>query len=363
MNRLVLMCTCLGMTLWNGMNLVAAELSDDVQQLRKSAVGFLRNTQEDDGSWTSSTAPGISGLVVRSLLESGLSPEDPVVARGLAHLRSFVQKDGGIYYPSTTHRNYETCIALMAFEAANTDGQYDQLIAGARKFLEKLQWDQGEGLESSDTAFGGAGYGSHERPDMSNTQFLIEALKTAGAANDDPALQKALKFVSRCQNLESPHNTTEFASKINDGGFYYTVAAGGESKAGLTDNGGLRSYGSMTYAGLKSMIYAGLKQDDPRVKAAFDWISKNYTLRENPGVGQQGLFYYYHTLAKTLDVMKIDKLTDGQGQQHAWRSDLVKRLAELQKSNGSWVNPQDRWNEGDPNMVTAYSLMALSHCD
>ena len=56
----------------------------------------------------------------------------------------------------------------------------------------------------------------------------------------------------------------------------------------------------MTYAGLKSMIYAGLTADDPRVKAAYDYITKHYTLDENPGLGQQGLYYYYQTFAKAL---------------------------------------------------------------
>lgn len=68
-----------------------------------------------------------------------------------------------------------------------------------------------------------------------------------------------------------------------------------------------RSYGSMTYAGLKSFIYAGLTKDDPRVKAAWNWINNNWTLDENPGmklnspdVARNGLFYYYHTLTRAL---------------------------------------------------------------
>jgi len=108
----------------------------------------------------------------------------------------------------------------------------------------------------------------------------------------DEAVQKALVFVSRCQNLESENNTTPFSAKINDGGFYYTPAAGGTSQAGKSDNGGLRSYGSMTYAGLKSMIFAGLTADDPRVKAALSWLARHYTLDENPGLGDAGLYYY-----------------------------------------------------------------------
>ncbi|MFN0196242.1 MAG: prenyltransferase/squalene oxidase repeat-containing protein [Planctomycetaceae bacterium] len=334
-----------------------------LRESRQKGIDFLKNSQGDDGSWTVSTAPGITALVLYGLLENGVSTDDATMQKGFKYLLSFVQSDGGIYHPESTHKNYESCISLMVFQAANSDGKYDTLLAGVEKYLRDLQWDEGEGLESADTAFGGAGYGSKRRPDMSNTQFLIEALKAAGAGADDPAIQKALIFVSRSQNLETENNTTPFAGKINDGGFYYTPAAGGSSFAGTTDDGGLRSYASMTYAGLKSMIYAGLSDDDPRVKAAQTWIKKHYTLDENPGMGQQGLFYFYHTFAKTLSVLGNNQFEDAEGNQHDWRKDLAEKLFSLQQENGSWTNPAERWNEGDPNLATAYALMALSLCD
>ena len=173
--------------------------------------------------------------------------------------------------------------------------------------------------------------------------------------------------MSRTQNLPHPqHNTAEWATKVSKedwGGFAYTGVGKGESKAGETPEGGLRSYASMTYAGLKSFLYAGIKKDDVRVKAAMDWISRHYDLTKNPGVGQQGLFYYYHVFAKALDAYGEDAITDSNGKAHNWRSDLTMRLAELQGKDGSWTNPADRWYEGDPNLVTAYSLLALSYCD
>ena len=172
-----------------------------LRQCRHRAVNFLRNSQADDGSWTIPNSPGITGLITAALLETGLTTDDPMVARAIKHLAGFVREDGGIYDEKSQHRNYETCIALMTFSAANKRGKYDKLIAGAEKFLRNLQWDRGEGLESSDVAFGGAGYGRHQRPDLSNTQFLIEALKAAGVKADDPAMKNALVFVSRCQNL------------------------------------------------------------------------------------------------------------------------------------------------------------------
>jgi squalene-hopene/tetraprenyl-beta-curcumene cyclase len=196
---------------------------------------------------------------------------------------------------------------------------------------------------------------------MSNTQFFLDALKALKVSDDDPAVQKALIFVSRCQNLESEHNTFPFAAKVNDGGFYYTIAAGGTSQAGPTDNGGLRSYGSMTYAGLKSMIYAGVNKDDPRVKAAVAWLQKHYDLKENPGMGNAGLYYYYHTFAKSLDAFGQDEFVDAEGTSHNWREELVAALAAQQKPDGSFLNENARWMEGDANLVTGYALLALSY--
>jgi squalene-hopene/tetraprenyl-beta-curcumene cyclase len=133
------------------------------------------------------------------------------------------------------------------------------------------------------------------------------------------------------------------------------------SVAGKTENGGLRSYAAMTYAGLKSMIYAGLAPDDPRVKAAYEYITRHYNLVENPGLGQRGLYYYYQTFAKTLALVGKPTLVEADGKSHDWRAELVAALAQRQDANGSWVNPADSFMEGDPNLVTAYGLLALSY--
>jgi squalene-hopene/tetraprenyl-beta-curcumene cyclase len=380
-NRLGNRPTALRFTI--GISLVAAVLSaasggasaavEDGQQMgpeqaayRESVsrgMAYLSKAQADDGSYSSQAGPGLTAIVATSLLRQGRTAEDAVVAKSLKYLEGFVHEDGGIYAPGSRYQNYETSLGILCFHAANADGRYDELLKKAEAFDKKIQWDSDEGHEEASMNYGGAGYGSHSRPDLSNTSFLIEALHTVGAESNDEALQKALVFVSRCQNLKSQYNTTEFASKVNDGGFYYTIAAGGSSQAGTTADGGLRSYGSMTYAGLKSMIYCGVGPEDPRVKAATKWIREHYTLAENPGMGADGLFYYFHTFAKTLDAVGSDQFVDASDKSHDWRRELADRLFELQKEDGSWVNTSERWLENDPNLVTAYSLLALSYCE
>jgi squalene-hopene/tetraprenyl-beta-curcumene cyclase len=335
------------------------------EEMIARAVEFLRTKgQGADGSYSASprTGQAVTALVTTGLLRCGVAPSEPFVIKSLKVLEGQVQPDGSISKPKSPLQNYETCIAVMCFAEANRDGRYDGIIKNADKYLKEQIFDETDKKEKSDEYYGGSGYGGAARPDLSNTSFLIDALKSTGNDADSQAIQKALVFVSRCQNLESEHNSLEFAAKNPDGGFIYNPIGGGSSDAGKTDNGGLRSYGSMTYAGLKSMIYAGLKKDDKRVKAAVTWLQKNYDLDANPGLGQAGLYYYYSTLAKALEVMGDAKVTDAKGVEHDWRKELIAELADRQKEDGSWVNTDAKWMEGDANLVTGFALLALANC-
>jgi squalene-hopene/tetraprenyl-beta-curcumene cyclase len=119
----------------------------------------------------------------------------------------------------------------------------------------------------------------------------------------------------------------------------------------------------MTYAGFKSMLYSGLTKDDPRVKRAMHWIRSHWTLDANPNMppnqGKQGLFYYYHVFAKACSAWGNTLIIDGEGRPRHWRIELIDKLGSIQNKDGSWVNDEDRWAEGDPNYVTALTVLAL----
>ncbi len=335
------------------------------------AVTFLKSSQDANGGWSTDKSPGVTGVALTGLLRTGkVTPNDPVAARALKYIEGLVNpkaKHIAGKDPRVQLQNYVTSINVMALSAARRADKYEKVIGDAVAFLKKLQWDEGEGKGPKDDFYGGAGYDSKSRPDLSNTQFFLDALKEAGVSPDDPALKKAIVFVSRCQNLKGEHNDQPWASKINDGSFIYTAATGGvtkvEDKAG--PDGSLPGYGSMTYAGIKSLIYCGVSKDDPRVKKAYEWIRKNYTVDGNAGMPgarkDWGLYYYYHTMAKCLDALGLDYVTDAKGKQHNWRADILDALARRQRPDGSWAN-NGHWMEGDPNLVTGYALMALSYC-
>lgn len=338
-------------------------------QLVDRASTYLRTSQASDGSWSRDKSPGVTGVVLTGLLSTGrLSQDDPVAVRALHYIESLVNptarhiagKD-----PKVQLQNYVTSVNVMALTAANRADRYRKVIGDATEFLKHLQWDEEEGKTPNDDYYGGAGYDSHSRPDLSNTQFFLDALQSAGVPSNDPAFQRALVFVSRCQNLKGEHNDQPWAGKINDGSFVYSAAGGGQTKAEVLPDGGLVGYGSMTYAGIKSMIYCGLSRDDPRIKKAYEWITKHYTLDANPGMpkaqSQWGLYYYYHTMAKCLATLGVDEVVDAAGVRHDWRADITAALAKRQRPDGSWIN-ENHWMEADPNLVTGYALMALSYC-
>lgn len=345
--------------------LAAADVGPDPKEIEAivvKAAAYLKTHQGQDGSFSPQRAgPGVSAVVASGLLRNGFSPDDPVAAKTLAYLEKSVQKDGGIYDKFLA--NYTTSVALMAFAEANSAGRYDTVIKNATQFLRGMQYDESK-VESGDAKYGGAGYDGKSRPDLSNTQYFLDALQAAGVAKDDPAVKRALVFVSRCQNLSGENNDQPFAKKTTEddkGGLVYNPLAT-DNKRDLTPQGGLRSAGAMTYGGLKSFLYAGVSRDDPRVQGAIGWIRRHYSLDENPGMGQAGLYYYYHTFGKAMAALGEDRFEDAKGTKHDWRKELFEALKKRQRPDGSFVNAGDRtFGEGDPNLATAFALLALSY--
>ena len=342
----------------------AAPSADDVKAVVDKALAFLKTSQKEGGEFGSPRTgdPGLTALICAALIRNGVAADNPTIAKGLKYLETMVKKDGGVYGQGQS--NYMTCLAIMVFKEANTGGKYDKVLDAAKKYVQTLQF--AEGLTEKDPSFGGAGYDKPSpkgRPDMSNTHFMVEALLAAGVSKDDPSIKRALTYISRSQNLKSEFNDQPFAEKASDddkGGFVYNLAASPKSDKG-TPEGGLRSEGGMTYAGLKSFLYAGVGKDDKRVQAATAWVRKHYTVTENPGQKDSGLFYYYHTFAKAMDALGEDQFEDAKKVKHDWRQELFDELKKRQKDNGSWANSNGAFLENLPELATAFAVLAISY--
>jgi hypothetical protein len=344
--------------------------------IQKGQAYILSQAQPDDSFWVLDKFKlGITAICVDALASKPHShADDPRVVKAYAMLKTHQQDDGGIYQPDVGYSNYITSLSLIC---AATLGDDDQaFIEPAQKYLLGLQNTDPDSIHE-----GGLGYGSKGPgfEDLNNTSYAIQALRGTGIAADHPAMQKALAFVQRCQNLSS-HNNMEWAG--SDGGGVYSpdstkVRSQPSSSHDVTveqqqaETGRLASYGTMTYSLISSYITLDLKPSDPRVQAAYDWVRRNYRFDVNPGMGpqqeRQGLYYYRLLAARTLSLLTDATLTLPNGQEANWKADLATFIAdsaqEVQLGDGSmaliWVNEADRWAEGLPVMVTAYMVKAL----
>lgn len=358
---------------------------NEVQLAIDKGIAFLLKQQQPDGSFANpenasgaADHPALTALPLMALQREPTGKfrdrNHPAMKRAYDFIRSKAQPDGGIYGKGLS--NYNTSICLIALLGSGNPKD-EPLIAKAREFI-IAQQASGMAVPELD---GGIGYGptgvspKRQHPDLDNTLVSLEALRAYEIARENVELsgakdlnwKAAIEFITRCQNLPEQNPKASTAPE-NRGGFVYYPGFSNADPTNLPADAKrpLRSYGTMTYAGLLSFIYADLKKDDPRVVAALDWLQKNYTLEENPGMAygnpemrRAGLFYYYHLMAKGLTAAGVDRLKTGDGKEVDWARDLALKLINLQNGDGSWVNDTARWMEKDPVLVTSYSLLAL----
>jgi len=333
---------------------MSPELREKARRAVDAGLHYLRGQQAADGSVAGSV--GITALSLRAFLEShrGYNEGDGAfITRQVDYILAKVKDDGSIT-ESLQNASYNTAVALNAL-AATRNPKYADVIANGQKFLKGHQIDEGEGYDAQHRYYGGVGYGGDERPDLSNLYLALEGLKAASTDPKDPVWQKALAFVNRSQN-RSESNDQPWAA--NDGGFVYMPGWNPPEYGN-----GTASYGGMTAAGLISLLFAGVDKGDPRVQAAYNWMTANYTLDVNPGTdAKHGLFYFYNAFAKVMAAYGEDEFTDGRGQRHNWRNELAQKLIGMQSPDGSWTNKDsNKWWEDKPQLVTAWSVIALEH--
>ncbi len=344
---------------------------NELQRSLDRGIASLKATQNPDGWWTSPEHPAVTALALIAWQGNPNKPKQTPkwIEQGYKFLLTHVQPDGSIYVPGKGLANYNTSLCMMALLAAN-DKKHNPTLLKARAFLAKQQWDLGEKDKQDHPFDGGVGYGGrYPHSDLNNTLSALEALHFTrhlvkdAPPQDDLNWKAAIGFIQNCQNLPS-HNKQPWASndpKEKGGMIYFpgkSMAGTAKDKNGRT---ALRSYGSISYAGMMCYSYAQLKADDPRVVAVRKWLFDNFTLEENPAMGPQGLYYYYFLMAKALS-FSGDRIITVKGKKIDWRKALGLKLIGLQQQDGSWLNTKSaRWWESEKPLVTAYSVIALSY--
>jgi len=335
------------------------------EQAIDAALAYLKTAQADDGSWSKAASPGVTAIVLTGVLQTEkVGATDAPAAKALKFVEGMVDAKAGHLAAGekTFHKNYITSVNLAALKATG-DKKYDAIVAAGVGYLKKAQVGAEDGKKPDDQNYGGFGYGPGTRSDLSNTHFVLGALKAGGTPKDDAVYKRAVVFVSRTQNLKSEFNDQPWAGAVNDGSFMYVLPQPG-AKGNPSDP--RPGYGSMTAAGVKGLLACGLSRDDARVKKGLEWLAKNYSVDVNPGrdagAGGQGYYYYLLTLAKCFEALGDDEFADATGKKHDWRADITRALLLRQKRDGSWANDFTNWMETDPNLCTGYALQTLVIC-
>lgn len=349
---------------------IGLSLTHEIHAAIDRALDWLTAQQKENGAWSNDQFPALTALPAWAFIRSAHPQRSSTVPKALNYLKSCVQPDGGIYRPVAGRKggglsNYNTAICMTTLHAAN-DPELTRHILDARAFVAK-------GQHSGDDEYrGGFGYDKNTDrayADLMNTLYATEALRLTQnieefrpAGETRPAVdwQAASSFISSMQNAPE-------TGEADAGGFFYKP---GESKAGTTTNAAgtivFRSYGSMTYAGMLALVYAGVDRDDPRVRSAFDWACRHWSLDANPGMGPEGLFFFFNVLTRSLDAYGADHIPRPDQAPVNWRREVAARLINTQAidpatGHGFWRNDTGRYWESDPVLVTAYSVLALQH--
>ena len=313
----------------------------------EDGLAWLRANQNADGSWDAygDYWVGGAGMATLAFLEQGYDESDSAVADGIAYILSMQQPNGSIC-TSQWDDNYETSCAIWALAA--TGGYHDE-IAEAVDWLVKNQWDEAfpsQCPESDEKQWGGFGYGWDDRPDLSNSQFSLIALRAAELDPASPTWSKAITFTQRCRGTEN--------------GFIYLP---GESLAG-----GTTSYGSMTAAGVWALRLCGRPTEDEYVQGGLNWLKDNYAYDTNPVLSWMH-YYYIWSAAKAFLICDIKgeigglipvETEDEPAFDPGWYYDFSKYLVSVQNTDGSWFR-EDTYTDTFWALLTLQKAVAIPY--
>ncbi len=316
---------------------------------------FLLANQAPEGWWSDKQMPALTALPLWALT-TGTNAPSAALERAAKYVLSTQREDGGFYVPKPGRGgsglgNYNTSVCLSALYVSGRAPT--AALLKAREYIASSQ------LTGDDTYAGGFGYDKASRrryADLSNTSYALDAMRRTESLEElrpngkrvDVDWGKALSFV---EGLIKDEGTDKGGAAYND----RTAQAGTATNA--NQRVALRAYGSMTYAAVLSMCHAKLDRSDPRVKQSLAYCEKYWSLEENPGMGNQGLYYYYDILARALAAAGVEKVGD-----HEWKKELAAKLISLQKADGSWANDNNRFWEADPILCTSFAMLTLRLC-
>ncbi len=319
----------------------AAVTGEDVERAIRDGVRYLRNTQQEDGSW-----PGESGateLATLALLTAGEPADDPQIGRAIEFIRrhhdpaSFVDP----------HKTYTIGLQTMVFAAIDPLAYRHQIARNAEWLIAtQLVSVNPGGLAHGGIPLGSWSYGREwgrvarnrtGRGDNSNTQYALLGLNAAGEAGVPIPAQVWLAARHHWEACQAP-----------DGGWSYMAAQ-------------RKATPSMTTAGVSSLVITGARlsrgrealvghtihdcghvEADIPLQRGIDWLGSNFTVKGN--------LYYLYGLERAGRLTGLRFFGD-----HDWYREGAEELVQTQRRGVG------AWNEGyGPLVSTSFALLFLA---
>ncbi|WP_422930018.1 DUF4159 domain-containing protein [Singulisphaera sp. PoT] len=246
-----------------------------VEQAIRNGLVYLKGQQQADGSWPNpgyhhQHTVGPTSLVTHALLTAGEPVDSPAVKRALEYLEKFP--------PDEVDGTY--AIAMQTIVYGETDpARYAVKIAANVEWLEKNQ------IREGDNNPGWPGSWAHasdktRRGDSSSTQFALLGLNAAAQAGIPVRPEVwtfARKFLTQAQ-------------KFDGGWSYYPNISTMASSASMTCAGvagtiitGLRLFQNQERLDGDAIHDCGGAKVNPGIERGLDWLSKHFSVSENPG--------------------------------------------------------------------------------
>ena len=294
-------------------------------------ITYLRKSQTDRGGWDEfpGHSCGVSSLCTLSLLNAGVSREDPAIKNAMRYLRS-----------NEAHDTYSLSLQTLVYCQYGATGDLPRIRANVAR-LSETQIQQGRNS-------GAWGYGGKRQTngDPSNAQFALLALGAAvdrGVDVDAELFERAIDYWTRRQSA--------------GGGWSYGggPASGSMTCAGIASliiaNGRLGNQSSSVEKG--QILCCGGSDKNAPIQQGLDWLSERFNAQTNPG-GHGGTFFYY-----LYAIERTGRLTGRRffGDHDWYREGAEKLLSSQDGFQGYWSG--DSSGES-PTIATSFALLFLS---
>jgi hypothetical protein len=356
----------------------------------RRAVRWLLAQQQEDGSWRSpqygvlKSGQAYTPFVLHALLSappaSGGIPES-AVARALGFIRSMAGEDGALGYRDPDVLEYPVYATSYALRAMVLAAPRDPLVARMARWLAAMQLAEPKGFDPRSPAYGGWSFGVRTLPpgipghtDLAHTRRALEALRDAKAL-DATVRDRALRLLGlvqkRAGEIERFPGVPGFEDVRGavpcDGGFFFSPIVLVANKALHEKPAGghaafFRSYATATADGALALVAAGVRRSDERLASARAWLSAHAAVdpggipADHPEPWIVALrFYHLAAFAEAASALDLDG---------DWRQAFTKRLAGLQRPDGSFANDGSAlMKEDDPILATTFAIVAWTHLE